>query len=806
VRLDDLTHQADTFDRKDGDGRALNPFRRDQPGIIVPARLFAGKASYQISVWFQALADDGRKEREHGFVFLLIPVCLGAGAATWFALGTDPDVVTLFLLTLVFMVMRIFVLVPGRWPRDISSAMVLFLCGMILAQIQTWRTETVILDSPVTTLVTGKVLERESAGTNRWRYTLEVLGTSQPALKRPPLKIAAIVRGAHLAAEVGSVLTGKARLSPPSGPALPGLNDFAFDAFFSGIGAIGYFYGQPDVTQPTDAPQDTLAAIQAWLNGVRAEISHRIQSVLAGDTGAFAVSIVTDDRRAISKDTMDALRLAGLAHIIAISGLNMALAAGIFLVSLRVLFSIPQSFMHRFNTKKWAATGALLALTAYFMISGGAVSAERAFIMMAVILGAVLVDRPSISLRNVALSAILILVIDPAAVMGPSFQMSFAATLALVAGYGWWRKRPQSDSRFSGLPFYPAVNTVTRFFGGIILTSAIGGFSTMVFSIEHFHRVATYGLPANLAAMPIVSFIVMPAAVVAMVAMPFGLEYLPLKVMGFGLDATIEIARYIRSWGGEIITGQPSAWFLPLASIFLALACFARTRLGILAFAGFLSVCGLQWWIGTARPHTLLVSEDGRLAALLTPDGLHSNRVRPSAFIFQQWQYALAKEEHTGPLRIAPIPLEKPENQRYVTLTPQQTILARQAMKAALDGAGQEQFVCADKQWCVTKIQNAGMVATLDDTSFLDLACEMADLVITPVRLPFSTCRNGTELISGNDLRVHGALEIALSDRVPGENWSFTGAMDGKIRPWTLHRSYDWKSDSYGASVPESQW
>ncbi len=136
----------------------------------------------------------------------------------------------------------------------------------------------------------------------------------------------------------------------------------------------------------------------------------------------------------------------------------MALAAGIFFVSLRVIFSLSQSVTHRFNTKKWAATGALVALGAYFMISGGAVSAQRAFIMMAVILGAVLVDRPSISLRNVALSALIILVFHPASVMGPSFQMSFSATLALVAGYGWWRKRPQTESRF----FRPSVLSGTE--------------------------------------------------------------------------------------------------------------------------------------------------------------------------------------------------------------------------------------------------------------------------------------------------------------------------------------------------------
>ncbi len=325
----------------------------------------------------------------------------------------------------------------------------------------------------------------------------------------------------------------------------------------------------------------------------------------------------------------------------------------------------------------------------------------------------------------------------------------------------------------------------------------------MIFSIEHFHRIATYGLPANLAAMPVVSFIVMPAAVVSMVAMPFGLEYAPLKVMGFGIDITIGIAGYIRGWGGEIMTGQPSAWFLPVASLFLVLACLARTRLGIIAFVAFLLVCATEWRSGPARLPILLVSEDGRLVAALQADGFHSNRARPSGFIFQQWQYALAETRHSGPNFVAPIPLEKPDNARYVTLTQEQATLAGASIRAALDAAENHQFACADRQWCVTKVLNARTVITLDDTSFLDLACEMADLVITPVRLPFSRCRNGTKLISGSFLRRHGALAIMPEILPLRQGWSMTGAMDGQERPWTLHRSYDWKSNSYEDVDPD---
>ncbi|MBB4113617.1 ComEC/Rec2-related protein [Rhizobium sp. BK226] len=221
---------------------------------------------------------------------------------------------------------------------------------------------------------------------------------------------------------------------------------------------------------------------------------------------------MTDERRAISNATTEALRQSGLAHIIAISGLNMALSAGIFFVGFRMLLSLFPGVAQAYPTKKIAAAGALIAVTAYFLISGFAVSAERAFIMMAIMLIAVFFDRPSISLRNVALSALVILVISPSEVLGPSFQMSFAATLALVSGYQLWKDRRVRENAFLKLPIVRPFVAVAGFFGGVFLTSLIGGFSTALFSIEHFHRLTAYGLPANLATMPIISFIIMPGS------------------------------------------------------------------------------------------------------------------------------------------------------------------------------------------------------------------------------------------------------------------------------------------------------
>ncbi len=178
---------------------------------------------------------------------------------------------------------------------------------------------------------------------------------------------------------------------------------------------------------------------------IREAVGERIRTAIGGDTGALAAALVTAEERAISRETVEVLRQAGLAHVLAISGLNMALAAGTFLIGARTVLSMVPGLAHRVPVKKVAAAGALLMVCLYILIAGGAVSALRAWIMISIMLVAVFFDRMSISLRNVALAAIVIVSLTPSAVAGPGFQMSFAATLALVAGYARWRERRETE-------------------------------------------------------------------------------------------------------------------------------------------------------------------------------------------------------------------------------------------------------------------------------------------------------------------------------------------------------------------------
>ncbi|WP_244598741.1 ComEC/Rec2 family competence protein [Rhizobium tubonense] len=673
---------------------------------------------------------------------------------------------------------------------------------MLLAQWQTWSAATIMLDSPVTTTVTGRVERREIDDRGRWRYIIDVVATDAPAVHRPPEKVSILARGQDVPFDLGDLVRGKARLTPPAGPALPGMNDFAFRAYFNGIGANGFFYGQPDLLSPAGDVSDRpfLAKFDLWLAALRGSIGDRIRAILPGDTGAFAASLVNDERRAISQETTEALRVSGLAHIIAISGLNMALSAGIFYVGMRYALSLFPGVAQRWPTKKIAALGALVTVTAYYFISGFGVSAERAFVMMAIMLVAVLFDRSSVSLRNVALSAIAILILSPSEALGPSFQMSFAATLALVSGYSLWTRRPMRERRFLALPGSRPIAVIARFFAGIASTSFIGGASTAIFSIEHFHRLATYGLVANLAAMPVVSFIVMPVGMLATLLMPFGLDYYPWKITGFGLDLVIFVAKTVAAWGGNIPFARLPGWFFPVIIAGFLLMTILRTRLrhaGALLIA--LSIASVALMPRALKPE-LLISEDGELVAIFHDGRLEPNRERPPDFTFKQWQSGLAVFDEQPPKMLpkddtTPSGRRKPGSPR-LTLDAEQQRTLRHAIEAALDQVPPGSFACHGKDWCAAILDNGQILVTIDDAGYLGPACETADIVVTPARLRLDRCRSGAKIFTAAGLRRTGSVEMDLS-----EDPSITVAFPSVERPWNRHRAYDWRTGTFASST-----
>ncbi|MEM9107841.1 MAG: ComEC/Rec2 family competence protein, partial [Pseudomonadota bacterium] len=491
-------------------------------------------------------------------------------------------------------------------------------------------------------------------------------------------------------------------------------------AYFQGLGAHGYFLGRPgiDVSNTPDADGSLFQGIAIDLSRLRGVIAERIRDVLPGESGSLAVALTVADRRGVSPEVIETLRVSGLAHILAISGLHMALVAGTFFWFLRSLFCLFPGVVHRLPVKKYAAIGALAVATAYLLISGASVATRRAYIMLAIMLIAVLFDRRALTLRNVAIAAILIVAWTPSAVLGPGFQMSFAATAVLIATFGFWEQHRLHPTHDAGRPARRLVIGALLFIAGLALTSLVAGLATAPFALHHFNRIAGYGLLANVLAMPVVTFIVMPAGLAAMLAMPLGWERGPLLVMGEGLELVLAIARFVEGLGGAVVIAAIEPMLFAIMVSGLVVFVFARTGLrwiGALAMAGAFVLAGLS----SGRQHSgILVSEDGRMVGIVSQRAIATNQRRPPTFVFEQWQRSLGGAEHRAP--------------QVLAASGEGEDLRRVLQEAIANSAGQGSlFSCATKRFCVSVTTQNQRIVTVEDLAYLGPACDLADVVIT---------------------------------------------------------------------------
>ncbi len=760
-------------------------FRQQSPIAAADTSIYARSSARDIRIIGQSafahtwvgLRKAYQEEADYGHLFLLYPVALGVGAAIWFVGKTQPDRGVLFAC-LSFAALAIWTARSSPLTGYLLRLLAVGVIGALLADFETNRSSTIILDGPVTTVISGRVISLETIGSRRQRYLLAVDSTRDPELRRPPERIYLTARGVEGAKiETGDNIEVRARLSPPSGPAAPGLHDFGFGAFFEKTGAYGYTLGTPKrLSKTPNAKIDPLDRSIQLVNRVRNAIAQSIYAALPGDTGAFAAAIIVNERRGLSQDTADALRASGLAHVIAISGLHMALASGLFFWAIRAGFSFFPAFAQSHPVKKYAAAAALAAATIYLILSGAPVSARRAYVMLAIMLLAVLNDRGAFNLRNVAIAAIIIICLTPSAVLGPGFQMSFAATIALIAGYQLWRKRSAAKSI---RPMREIPRMLRQFMSGILLTSLIGGLATAPIALAHFYTVSAYGLAANLLAMPVFSLIVMPLALISVLAMPFGLEYPFLKVMGAGLDLTMAIAHRFADLGSAWYLGKPPQWFLPLAALALIGLCLPRTNLrwigGILALALPIALLGMS---DSTKPD-IIVAEDGRLVGLLEKGRVYISMYRGGRFTIEQWQRAYGLKEVDYAQRAADAPIDKSHGTSA-------------------------KFMCNENGFCEARHQSGLRIATIGQASLVGQACDNADIIILKSWSKLKKCRSGAQIIDLSTLKQRGSIAIHIqshSQNVTSKKpmWTMQGALDNADRAWNQHRYYDWRTGRFSA-------
>jgi competence protein ComEC len=576
------------------------------------------------------LSDCLAAELEERRGFLWLAVCFGIGPLVYFALPREPEPLAIgIVLAGLFLLF-----VAGRERVGIRRSALCALAvaaGVGTAQFRVASLSGPQIESPFATEVEGRVIRREERVERRPRIVLDKVRIGIGDREVPRRIRLSLSEGAELP-PVGARIGLKARLMPVPGPAVPGGYDPRRAAFFEGIGGGGFSLGGWQTIEPP--PPRTLALLT---ERVRQAAVARIRALEPGTSGAVAAALLVGERSGLPEAVNESLRLSGLAHILSISGLHMMLIAGAAFFSLRAIFATSTRLALSMPIRKWSAIGAILVATIYLGLSGGSVATVRAYVMAVIVFAAILVDRPPISMRNLALAAFVVLALEPESVAEPGFQMSFAAVAGLVAAWEAWSGRTRLELGEATLfPGQRIVIWVAAAIFGVMLTTLVASFATAPYGAYHFERVATYSLLGNLVAMPLVSAIIMPAALATLVAMPLGLEAWPLWTMARGIDMLIAASDAIAALPGADTTPPP----LPAASLLIMTAgllwlCLWRRRwrlFGIAAIAGGLASAPILY----AAPD-LLVSADGVVTAVRGDDGrLRASGSKSGSYVLDQ--------------------------------------------------------------------------------------------------------------------------------------------------------------------------
>ncbi|NQV84462.1 MAG: ComEC/Rec2 family competence protein [Rhodospirillales bacterium] len=704
-----------------------------------------------------------RRDRERWILWL--PVFFGTGIAIYFGLRAEPPwwigPAALIGAGLAAYQGRERFSQGGQWGL-LLVAFAITACGFWAAQ---WRTadvaHTVLGKRIGPTAVTGRVAGVE-AFPGSHRVTMERVRIAGLGPEQVPEKIRIRLRGSQPDIIAGAWIRVRAILSPPPPPSAPGAFDFQRQSWFRRLGGVGFGLGAVEITAPrpvgtNDASlQHPLDVLTIALARLRQAITIRVQTGLGGTAGAIAAALMTGERSAIPEPVMQTIRDSGIAHLLAISGLHIGLVAGILFLAVRTVLALVGPWALRFPIKKWAAASAVAGAFAYALIAGATVPTQRAFLMVGLVLLAVMLDRRGLSIRLVAWAALTILILQPESLLGPSFQMSFAAVIALIATYEAISERRRYDGYgVSKIPLW--LRKAGLYLAGVALTTVVAGLATAPFAVFHFNRIADYGLAANLVAVPVTALWVMPWAVMAFLLMPFGLEGAALLPMGWGVDVIIKVAETVSQWSGAVtlVPAMPVSALVAIALGGLWLALWRRRW-------RFLGVGGLCLGVLLAvmhEPPDVLVDGQGRLLAVRTTDGrVAVSTLRRARYEREIWLRRFGEEEARAPW-------------------------------PKIGTSSDERLTC-DRQGCLYRARGSTgegvedrTVALVFDEGALAEDCWAADVVISvvPVRIP---CPAPLGVIDRFDLWRGGAAAIWL--RGPGRIRIETVNGLRGTRPWVV--------------------
>ena len=680
------------------------------------------------------------KEVAPGRLIPWLPVAFASGILVYFAAQHEPIVVPAPALAIAFVLAAILARArPVTFPLLVAAA-------AACAGFATITVKSALIAHPVLhhsaggVTISGWVEVREERERSD-RIVVKVERLESRHLNEAPERVRVSVRKGQ-APPVGAFIEMQTRLDAPRAPLRPGSYDFARDLYFQGIGATGRASGEIKIMEPPRRPTLWLA-YAAVIENMRDGIDRRIRAAVPGDAGSIASALITGKRDAISGPLNDAMYISSLAHVLSISGYHMAVVAGVVFFLVRAVLAIVPGLALRRPIKKWAALAALAAATFYLLLSGAEVATQRSYYMTAFVLGAVLIDRQALTLRTIGAAAILVLLLAPEAVVHPSFQMSFAATLALIAAYerGLPWKHKYADTPLGARIALWGVYEVA----GLIFASLVAGAGTTPYAAYHFHRMAPYGVLANLLAMPIVSAWIMPAGMLGLVAMPFGFDDALWRLMGMGIEWMDAIAMWVASLPGAV--GRVPAFGagpLLLCTAGLVMLCLMRSPL---RWGGAAAIVATIFWVFATPLPDVLVAPSGDLLAVRGADGkLAIIKKGGDAFAVKEWLAADADARTTADPTLAT-------------------------------------GVVCDVVGCNARLADRSLVAlTIGPEAFAE-DCRRAALVVSsrsaPPDCPTAAIDRSVRLRSG-----------ALALRRVGSSWEITPARpDGYDRPWARTRA-----------------
>ncbi len=701
---------------------------------------------------FAAVAEAFAAEGDRRILWL--PVFFGTGIALYFALTVEPPRWLGIPTALGAAALAVALRRRPAW-RGIGIAIAFVAAGFAVMQQSRWEHGAPMLERRLGSIaLTGRVIDIDQLERG-WRVVIAPDPLPGIAAEAQPRKLRIRIPATSDALRPGDRVTMRARLYPAPAQVLPGGWDLQRALYFAEIGGVGYsFDAARRIAEPAEG-QSGLSrdgGWREWLLRLRNEMTRRINAALPGSTGGVASALITGKRGTIGEEVTQAFRDSGLAHLLAISGMNLALVGGFVFLALRGGLALIPWMALRYPIKKIAAVFAIIVMFFYLMISGASTPTERSFIMNGIVFAAILIDRLRLSMRLCALAALVLLLIEPEGLVGVSFQMSFGAVIALIAAYEKW------GARFGRLFHSGALaRRALGYCGAVLVTTVIATVGTEPFAIYHFHRIVLYSPLANVIAVPISGIWIMPWGLAACLLMPFGLEHLGLTPMGWGIDATIWVAQWVAAMPGNVWSTPR----LPLFGMVLIVlgGCWLCLWQGRWRLWGTpVIVAGLATMLFT-RPPDVILGDFGRLLAARGPDGNYfvadTGEKLSRSFLAQE----------TG-----------------ATILPWPAAGAAPAEGAPPNGELATALECAAAGRCLYTAHGR-RVALVTSGAGLPVRCDSVDAIVAQVPAGFA-CRSQIPVVDRIDSWRQGAIALWLDP--DGITIESANASRGN-RPWVPH-------------------